>query len=229
MTPTPIPGPNTQFVERVGDTIDSAVQQGVVGVLLLLGVTAVLLALAFVFYQYRQRNAKPKESAETILGPMASLLDQSLSANREAAKAQKERDEEHRKELKERDDTHKKEIKEITERAVNAEVRSASAMEAMVGIQTNSNTDLSLLKTAVLQMVETGSLPLQAVAQTVGRIETKLDQEWVVKEADRKLKENILSELAAVNKLLVQIESKRRSTDELNKLQMEPKHEPVPT
>ena len=56
-TPTPIP--DTQLLQAVARTVDTAFQQGVVGVLLLFAATGFFVSIAIVVVVWSRRNTKP--------------------------------------------------------------------------------------------------------------------------------------------------------------------------
>lgn len=105
--PTPTPIPSNQIVQAVQasqNIIDNAVQQGIVGVLLLFGIAAVLYFATQLLKAYFQRNVKPDNSG--VNEAIKAMADGNIrSAEREERLENERRQErvEWRKHIEERD------------------------------------------------------------------------------------------------------------------------------
>lgn len=151
--PTPIPnlGQLTQLQKNLSDII----QQGIVGVFILMGIIGVLIAAAIFMVAYARRNQKP---VDTTAGTNAAI-----NAFAEMINAQNKQIEEDRQLRRDENEANRKQIKELHERYIESISATADATNRIA-----DNHD----KLIALWNAEIGNKPYQGLIDTVNRIET---------------------------------------------------------
>ena len=102
--PTPTPITDTQILQAVTKTVDTAFQQGVVGVLLLFAATGFITAIAVVIVVWSRRAVKPSDPTAGTNAAINALAEAISAGNKrldETLGAQKEKDDEDRQQDKE--------------------------------------------------------------------------------------------------------------------------------
>lgn len=151
--PTPIPniGQLTQLQKNLSDII----QQGIVGVFILMGIIGVLIAAAIFMVAYSRRNQKP---IDTTAGTNAAI-----NAFAEMINSQNKQIEEDRQLRRDENEANRKQIKELHERYIESISANADATNRIA-----DNHD----KLIALWNAEIGNKPYQGLIDTVNRIET---------------------------------------------------------
>lgn len=199
--PTAVPDP--QLLQAVQKTVDNAFNQGIVGVLLLLGAMGVFTSIALVVYFWRRPVKKDDEPVSVTL---SKVLDKTFT-KLEKLEAERKAEQQQQHEA----------AQKMSERFIAAMESNALANTKIAGGFDTQSTDIGVLKKVINQMATDGSIPLQELIKTVNRIEEKLDESWKAEDEDRKLKANVLQELSLVNAALKRIEDQRK-TSEMKKI-----------
>lgn len=196
--PTPTPIPSNQIVQAVQasqNIIDNAVQQGIVGVLLLIGIAAVLYTATQLLKAYFQRNNKPENTGSNdAIKAMAEMTTRSDEREeRQQSQRQQER-EEWRKQIEVRDEKFIDAVSHLGDgynRMGDVLERQVALQETMVLDRHGDTSTINAMKLDLGQMVSQGSIPLrgliiktdsiktdtEAILEYVQRIETLLQKQ----------------------------------------------------
>lgn len=179
LTPTPVPSNQiVQAVQASQNIIDNAVQQGIVGVLLLIGIAAVLYTATQLIRVYFQRNSKP-DTAGTYDAIKAMAEMTTRSDEREERQQEERRLEraEWRQQIADRDNKFTEAIVHLGDgynRIGDVLVRQESRQEALEIKRNSEIVTIAAMKDDIGQMVSMGSVPLRGLIETVARIEITL-------------------------------------------------------
>jgi uncharacterized membrane protein len=182
MQPIPTPSPNQvlQIATSLEKTIDSAVQQGVVGILLLLSISLVLYMVYQIAVTYVNRNKRPDNSA--VNSAIEALAEMNHNRDDEAKLDREER----RKEQDEwRKITHQQRqdfidaLSPITDgynRVGDILDNQTRIMQSLVGRVNGELDTMQIIRTELKQFATTGSVPLQELIMMVSEMKKSLDQ-----------------------------------------------------
>lgn len=190
MQETPVP---SQIITAVKETVDTAFQQGLVGVFLIFMFAVAIIAITALIYVLR-RPAKSTSEDDVNLA-LSSLADKQAARAEKKEEQLQEQARQHQAEMKEQAKEHALEMKAMGEQFLAAMQEMNNTNNTIATSNQTHVTEISGLKTAVEQMATVGSLPLQDVQKTVHSIETKVKDMATVRDEDHKLKADILSEL----------------------------------
>lgn len=176
--PIPIPTPTpsnevTHLVQAVENTVDKAVQQGVVGVLLLFAVIGLVLAIAYLLRIYFRRNAKPDDTglnnAILALGAASANRDEEAKLDRQEREAERA---EWRRIIEQQMgvmNTNQAAQTNAMQTVAASQTDVAASLKKLSGLTQTMQQDLSAINTV-------GSPPLQGLITMVTNIEAKLDE-----------------------------------------------------
>lgn len=179
-TPTPIaPNQLLQVAASLEKTIDSAVQQGVVGILLLLSIALVLYMIFQIVVVYVNRNKKPDNSA--VNNAVDALAEMNHNRDEEA---RLDRDERRKEQEEWRKITHQQRqdfidaLSPITDgynRVGDILDNQTHIMQTLVGKVTTELDTMQIIRTELKQFATSGSIPLQQLIGMVSEMKTSLD------------------------------------------------------
>jgi hypothetical protein len=179
--PTPTPIPSSQIVQAVQasqNIIDNAVQQGIVGVLLLFAIAVVLYMAAQLIKAYFQRNYRPDQGQDSAIKAMAEMTTRSDEREeRQQAQRQQER-EEWRKQIEARDGKFIEAVSHLGDgynRMGDVLERQVALQEAMASDRKFDATTINAMKADLGQMVSEGSIPVRSLIPKVDAIKSDTD------------------------------------------------------
>jgi septal ring factor EnvC (AmiA/AmiB activator) len=153
--PTPIP--SNQIITAVKETVDTAFQQGAIGVLLLFMFGVAVFAVAILVYVAR-RPAKATGERDVNIAL-------STMADKASARAEKKNDELHA-----QNQQHNREMKEMGDRFLCALEDLTKANMSIAGHQQAQISEVGAVKSIVSSMNTVGSAPLQGLVVTASSI-----------------------------------------------------------
>jgi hypothetical protein len=193
--PTPTPVPSSQIVQAVQasqNIIDNAVQQGIVGVLLLIGIAAVLYFATNLLKAYFQRNNRPDNTG--VNEAVKAMADgQIRSAEREERLEGERRQErmEWRKQIEERDNKFIEAVNHLGDgynRMGDILVRQAALYETSIADRNADMNTITAMKADIGQMVNLGSVPLRGLVEESHAIK---DDTTVILELLKKIEDRL--------------------------------------
>lgn len=172
MTPTPVPSSQiVQAVQATQNIIDSAVQQGIVGVLLLIAISAVFISLGFAIRAYSNRNQKPESDIPN--NAIQALAENTRYNNEREERLEAERRQErseYRTQIEKRDIKFIEAITHLGDgynRVGDTLAGVLKLLEADKSDNTMRDTTFNAMKDDIGQMVNVGSVPLRRLIENV--------------------------------------------------------------
>lgn len=177
-TPTPFPaGQIAQTVQKLDQTIDNAIQQGAIGIVLLLAVALVLFMLWMILKSYINRNhTDENDGTNNAISALARMSD---NRDKEAAieREQRREEQEQWRQLVEKRDA---ESAQQNEKFIEAVSHMADAHFMIADtLKLIREQDLPLtqsMEQSLTQMSTMGSIPLQGLIQTAAQIKVAVDE-----------------------------------------------------
>jgi len=183
MQPTPTPFPSNQLLQVAASmekTIDSAVQQGVVGILLLLSIALVLYMIFQIIVAYVNRNKKPDNAA--VNNAIEALAEMNHNRDEEA---RLDRDERRKEQEEWRKITHEQRqdfidalspIPDGYNRVGDILDNQTHIMQTLVGKVTTELDTMQIIRAELKQFAASGSIPLQQLIAMVAEMKGSLDK-----------------------------------------------------
>lgn len=215
MQATPDPGP---IITAVKETVDSALQQQVVGFLVITACVFLVIAIAILIYVIR-RPANDTDEKDVNLESEKVKSALALMNDKNAARAEKKEEQleaqakQHQAEMKEQAKEHRAEMKEMGEQFLAA-MQEMNKTNNTIAVSNQSHvTEISAVKTAVEQMATVGSLPLQDVQRTVNEIKDNVGNWSTIRDEDKVFKEDILRLLGEVDRKIRRIDDRLKTKE----------------
>lgn len=191
--PTPTPVPSSQIVQAVQasqNIIDNAVQQGIVGVLLLIAIAVVLFALGYAINAYARRNNRPDNTGTNNL----------IESQSETLKELREEFKQERIEWRKLIDKQNDNFTEAVQHLGDGYNRMVDVQDKQVALETSINNErrsdfatITALKADVGQMVNVGSIPLRKLIENVdGYSKTIIEKVDGIEKLLNEIKTNLL-------------------------------------
>jgi hypothetical protein len=199
--PTPTPVSNTQILQAVASTIDSAFEQGLVGVLLLFAASLFILTIAIVIIAWSRRNLKP---ADTTAGTNAAI-----SALAEAISAGNKRFDDVIEAQKEKDNADRIQSREMDEKYIESFGANAAATNSLVDLLRKQGNENLAMKDALQTMTTQGSKPLNDLILKFDEIQRDVKSIRETSTNDHQSFERILMDIAEMKAIVLRIEAKR--------------------
>lgn len=182
MPSTPIPPVVNQVLDKVQNTVDSAVQQGVVGVLLLIAIAIALFALGYAIKQWSKRNSQ-EESLNTgtndAIAALARMTDKMSEQSRIEREEQRKTEAEYRGLIKDMNERHIESIAAIADannRLADNLMNQTGLLSAINNADQAQSVSVNDMSQSLKQMTEYGSKPLQGLIETADHIKKSIDE-----------------------------------------------------
>lgn len=214
-------------------TLDSIVQLGAIGVLL-------LLALALVIFLWTKRNAKPSNAVESdAIVALARIADNQQEQIKEQQAWQRKAEEANRalvSQINERNIESVSAVADATNRLADTLQSQTALLTAINSGNQAQSASVLTMQADLKQMTEVGSKPLQGLVEMVARIEITLNQIKAellpctdikdIREKDRLMYQGVLEAVKTDIELfrasiMGYIEEKRRDTGEMKSVMQE--------
>lgn len=203
--PTPTPISETQILQAVTRTVDTAFQQGVVGVLLLFAATGFITAIAVVIVVWSRRSVKPSD-------PTAGT-NAAINALAEAISAGNKRLDETLFAQKEKDDEDRQQDKELNEKYIESISAQADATNSSLDALKKLITDSATMKEDLHTMSTQGSKPLNDLIVKFDDIQRDVKSIKETSANDHQSFEKILLDIAEMKEIVLRIDAKRSTGD----------------
>lgn len=208
--PTPTSIPDTQLLQAVARTVDSAFQQGVVGVLLLFAATGFFVSIAIVVIAWSRRNTKPSDPT--------SGTNAAINALAEAISAGNKRFDDVLDNQKEKENADRQQDKEQNERYIESITAQSDATNNLADTLKKYAFDNISMKDDLHTMTTQGSKPLNELIQKFDEIKDIVVSIKENSDNDHKSYEKLLADVADMKAIVIRIEQKR--TGEMNKVEL---------